>query len=194
MLRVGLAMKDPMEPIRVIWKVKERWEKQCEVTKDAKYIEDLILKDLVQTVKSYQLPYDYVPDIIQAARAQQKEKYKKDRKDFHTIESWLVRDFFCGDKRFKLTSIVSGGWEDYYYSFHFTCQANEEEAIPKYSIQIPIKKRLSIDNIAAAAWGQLEFLIQESEYCHCVKHKCYDIDGMAKYIKDYFNLKVEDEK
>lgn len=41
MLRVGLAMEAPMEPIRVIWRVKERWEQQCEATKDAKYIEDL---------------------------------------------------------------------------------------------------------------------------------------------------------
>ena len=191
---INLSVKDPMESIRVIWKVKERWEKQKEVVQDAKYIQELILKDLVTTIKSYELTYDYMTDIIKSARYQQREKYKKDRKDFHALESFLIRDFFGGDKRFKLTSIISGGWEDYYYSFHFTCQANEGEAIPKCSVQIPIKKRLTAENIAAAAWGQLEFLIQESEYCHCVKHKCYDIEGMAAYIKDYFNLKEEDQK
>lgn len=191
---IGLSMQDPMEPIRVIWKVKDRWEKQKDVVQDAKYIEQLILQDLVNTIQSYQLSYDYLTDMIKSARHQQSEKYKKDRKDFHALEGFLIRDFFGGDKRFKLTSIVAGGWEDYYYSFRFTCEANEGEAIPKCSIQIPIKKRLTVDNIAAAAWGQLEFLIQESEYCHCVKHKCYDIEGIAAYIKDYFNLKVEDEK
>lgn len=139
MLKVGLAMEDPMEPIRVIWKVKQRWEDQCKATKDAKYIEDLMLKDLIQTIKSYQLPYDYITDIIKSARYQQREKYKKDRKDFHNLESLLVRDFFSGDKRFKLKSIISGGWEDYYYNFEFTCQANEGEAIPNCVIQIPIK-------------------------------------------------------
>lgn len=191
---IGLAMEDPIAPIRVIFKVKDRWEKQKEEVKDAQYIESLLLKDLVRAVKSYELPYDYINDIINKAFQQQHEKYKKDRKDFHNIESMIRRDFLNDDKRFKLKAIVSGGHEGYYWNFEFTCQANEGEAIPDFIISIPIKRKLDESNISVASWGQLEFLVREKWYVTSVKHKCYDIEGMAAYIKDYFNLKVEDEK
>lgn len=190
---IGLRMEDPMMPISVIWNTKGRWEKQCEATKDAKYLEDLILRDLVSKIKSYKLTYDYLLDTIDKAKFQQKEKYKRDRKDFHNIEAMLISDFFNNDKRFKLKSIISGGYEGYYNSFEFTCQANEGEAIPDCSIQIPVKKILDSENIQTASWGQIVFCIKEKEYVHCVKHKCYDIESMAKYITDYFNLKVEDK-
>lgn len=185
---IGLTMEDPMEPIRVILKVKERWEKQKDVVQDAKYIEELILKDLVKTIKSYELPYDYINDIINKAFQQQHEKYKKDRKDFHNIESMIRRDFLNDDKRFKLKAIVSGGYESYYWNFEFTCQANEGEAIPDFIISIPIKRKLDESNISVASWGQLEFLVREKWCVTSVKHKCYDIESMSKYIQEYFNL------
>lgn len=185
---IGLAMEDPMGPIRIIFKVKDRWEKQKEEVKDAQYIENLLLKDLVRAVKSYELPYDYINDIINKAFQQQHEKYKKDRKDFHNIESMIRRDFLNDDKRFKLKAIVSGGYEGYYWNFEFTCQANEGEAIPDFIISIPIKRKLDESNISVASWGQLEFLVREKWHVTSVKHKCYDIESMSKYIQEYFKL------
>ena len=189
---IGLAMEDPMGPIRVIFKVQDRWKKQTEEVKDAQYIESLLLKDLIKTIKSYELSYDYINDIIQNAYKQQHEKYKKDKKDFYSIEGFLRRDFLNSDDRFKLKSIVQGGHEGYYWNFEFTCNANEGESIPDFIIQIPVKKRLDEYNIATAAWGQIEFMIREQQYVACVKHKCYDIESMSKYICDYFNLNKEE--
>ena len=189
---IGLAMEDKNQPIKVIWKIKDRWEKQQEAVKDAQYLEGLILKDLVRAIKAYELPYDFINDIIKEAYKQQNEKYKRDRKSFHTIESMLRRDFLNNDTRFKLKSIVQGGYEGYYWHFEFSCDANEGESIPNFIIGIPVKRMLDESNISTAGWGKIEFLIKEKEYVTSVKHKCYDIDGMSKYICQYFNLNNEE--
>jgi hypothetical protein len=173
--------------INCIAKAKERWEAQCEAVKDAQYLEKLIFDDLISTIRSYRLRYDFLDDIINKAIAQQKEQKKRDRKDFHTIESMIIDDFFNNDKRFKLIDIITGGWEGCYHVFNFSFKAEKEPVF--YSIQIPVKSKLNAKNIEWSAFGKLQFSIKESEHCHRVEYQSYDIASMSKYINDYFGFK-----
>ena len=175
--------------IKNISKIKERWEKQCEAVKDAQYIENLMLVDLVKTIRGYRLRYDFLDDIVNKAVAQQKELKKRDRKDFHTVESMIINDFFSGDKRFKLVDIITGGWEGYYHTFNFSFKADKDTTY--CSIQIPVKSKLTTENIEYAGWGKLQFIIKKCEHCYRVEYQSYDIASMATYISDHFGFKED---
>ena len=145
------------------------------------YIEKLLFIDYVDRVKANKSRYDYV-DIFPEAQKEVGKKLKKERFHLETVKSFIAEDFLNNDKSFKLTDIISGGWECYYWAIHF------EGYGKKFYIQIPIMKNIEVNNFEYANYGKFAFVIKESEYYCNVLKSSYKIEEIAQFIKEYFEL------
>ena len=167
--------------IRDIEYVKGLYDAQVNKVKQEEYMKDLLFADYVRKVKSHKSRYDYI-DIFKDAISQIGKKTKKERPQLETVKDFVVEDFLNGDKSFKLTNIINCGYEGYAYEVVF------EGYGQVFYIDIPVMKNITTENIEYAHNGMFVFAVKESEYCWSVKKMCYDIEEMAKFIKEYFEL------
>ncbi len=146
-----------------------------------KYIENLLFADYVSKVKANKSMYDYV-NIFQDAQNQVGKKLKKERPQLETLKDFILKDFLNNDKNFKLTEIMSGGWENYYWSVHF------EGYGKAFYIQIPIMDNINTKNFEYANCGKFAFVIKESNAWWSTLKTSYKIDDIAQFIREYFGL------
>ena len=168
--------------------IESRWNKAKQDLEEAKYLERLIFRDYVQTIKSYKTIWDYRIPMIRQAQTEIDKKKKKERENISYIE-YEIKETFFKDKDYfsiKIHSIISGGVEGYYWSLCFNI--NEEE----YIIQIPSREMLDINNIHSAHEGKFVFLKRTSSCSIAVLFDSWTEEEFAEKIKKYFETKEED--
>jgi hypothetical protein len=175
--------------IKDIEYVKGMYDAQVHKVKQEEYMRDLLFADYVRKVKCHVSRYDLIEKVFHEAHGQIGKKKKKEREQLTVIEDFVRDDFLNNDKNFKLTNIVSGGYDSYYWQVHF------EGWGQKFAIVIPNMNRINVNNIKSAYDGMFVFEIQESEHCWSVKKMSYKIEDVAEYIKSYFGLdKVNEDE
>lgn len=166
---------------------KQLLDEQEEVVKKEEYVKNLLKEDYVNTVRSFKTRYDYV-EIFKDAHHQIGKKLKKERPQLETLKSYIMEDFLNNDKAFKLTDIISCGYEGYAWHIEF------EGYGKKFYIAIPIKKKLYPENIVHANNGMFAFILRESDSYMKVLEQSYKIEDISNFIKEYFELKTGEER
>lgn len=176
-------------PIADIEYVKGLYMAQVHKVEQEEYMKDLLFADYVRKVKNHQSRYDYIDGIIKAAQSQIGKKKKKEREQLSVLEGFIREDFFNGNNSFKITKIIQGGYEGYYWDVELEGYG---QAI---YIVIPIMSNINIKNFEYAYDGMFAFGVKESDYCSSLKKKSYSIEDIAKYTKEYFGLdKVNEDE
>ena len=175
--------------IKDIEYAKSLYELQSYNVKREQHIEKLLLEDYVRTIKSYTSRYDvFESKAFQEAQNQRNEKLKKDRPQFEMMKSLIISDFLNGDKNFKLTNIMSCGWESHSWSFEFK---GYDKTI---YIEIPLKRKLTVENFEYAYSGMFAFVVKTSESSRELIKKSYKIEDIAEAVKEYFKSEEDDEQ
>lgn len=165
--------------IKNIEYVRNIYEAQKVKVKNEKYIEELLLRDYVATIRKNTSKYDYI-DIFEEARKELGEKLKKNRKNIATIESFILHDFLGDDKNFKLVNILQCGYENYAWAVEF------EGYGVLFRIDIPVKKNLTTENIIYAHHGMFAFTVNTSKASWTVMKSSYLTDDIAAAVTEYF--------
>lgn len=171
------------DPLEVIEETKARWKKSKKDLEDAKYIENLIHIDFIRSIKNYQTAWDYRLSIIKYAidELEITDKRKK-RPNLDCLNNWIKKEFFPEvDVNIKVDKITSYGYEGYHWQMDFDINGET------YSISIPNKNMINMDNADHAYEGKFAFLHRTSESSISVEYTDYDIEKMAKFIDDYFD-------
>ncbi len=162
--------------------VKGMYEAQVHKVKQEEYMKDLLFADYVRKIRNHRSRYDCIEDVFKKAIGQVGKKKKKEREQLAIIESFVKEDFLEKGHPFKLTNIISGGYESYYWNVEF------EGFGQTFYISIPNMNSIDVNNIEYAHDGMFAFIIRESECCTAVKKTSYKIEDIAEYIKSYFGL------
>ena len=163
--------------------IKDRWIKSKNDLEDAKYIERLIFRDFVNTIRNTKTVWDYRIPMIKAAQKETDKKKKKERENLSYIEHEIKNTFFKNEDRFdiKIHNIMSGGYEGYYWDLHFDVK-NEE-----YVISIPHRDMLTLDNIEYAHEGRFAFMHRTSECSWSIEFYGYTEEEFAEKCQEYFD-------
>lgn len=170
------------DPIAKIEYSKGLYNDQVHKVEKEEYIKNLLFADYVKQVRSHRSRYDLMENIFTDARSQIDKKKKKERERLSILEDFIRDDFLSGSKDFKITSIMSGGYEAYYWSVEF------EGYGQTFYIVIPNMKQINTKNIKVAHDGMFVFMVRDSSVSCTVKKMSYKIEDIAEYIKSYFGL------
>lgn len=170
------------DPIAKIEYSKGLYNDQVHKVEKEEYIKNLLFADYVGKVKRHQSRYDFIENVIKEAQSQVGKKKKKEREQLSILENFIREDFFNGDNSFKITHIISGGYESYYYSVEL------EGYGQTIIISIPMMSNINMQNFEHAYKGMFAFSVKESQYCQSIKKMSYKIEDVAEYIKEYFEL------
>lgn len=182
----GYKEKDPVVDIEY---VKGMYDAQVHKVQQEEYMRDLLFADFVKKVKKNVSRYDLMENIFKEAQSQIDKKKKKERERLAALEEFMQDDFFDSDYHFKITAIISGGYESYYWDVEL------EGYGQTVRITIPNMKNIGIDNIGHAHDGKFVFAVKESSCCWSIKKTSYKIKEVAEYIKEYFELdKVNEDE
>ena len=169
--------------------VKGLYEAQVNKVKQEEYMKDLLFRDYVGKVRSHKSRYDYIENIIKEAQSQIGKKKKKEREQLSVLESFIREDFFSDNNSFKITKIISGGYESYYWNVEL------ERYGQNLYIVIPNMNNINITNFEHAYKGMFGFGVKEDGYMWVLKEQSYKIEDVADYIKSYFGLdKVNEDE
>lgn len=171
-----------MKAIERIEYSKHLYDDQVYKAKKEEYIKDLLLEDYARNIRGLHSRYDFMENIIKSAIGQFDKKLKKERADLETIKQFVMEDFLNNDKSFKMTKIITCGYESYAYNIEF------EKCNTKFYIAIPMRGRITSKNITYANYGMFEFIIRDSECSGRVLIASYNIEDIADFIKEYFKL------
>jgi hypothetical protein len=165
-----------------IEKINARWAEAKKNLEDAQYLERLIFTDYVNSIRSFKTTWDYRITAIENARSEIGKTKKKERENLSYIEKSIKEDFFESENWIepKITEIISGGYESYYWLIYFKICDIE------YGIQIPVKAALTTKNIEYAHKGKFVFLKKESSSCTRVLCDDWTESGLSKQIEEYF--------
>ena len=170
------------DPIAKIEYSKGLYNDQVHKVEKEEYIKNLLFADYVGKVKRHQSRYDFIENVIKEAQSQVGKKKKKEREQLAVLENFIREDFFNGDNSFKITDIISGGYESCYYSVEL--EGYGQTVI----ISIPMMSNINVQNFEHAYKGMFAFSVKESQYCQSIKKMSYKIEDVAEYIKEYFEL------
>ena len=170
------------DPIAKIEYSKGLYNDQVHKVEKEEYIKNLLFADYVGKVKRHQSRYDFIENVIKEAQSQVGKKKKKEREQLAVLENFIREDFFNGDNSFKITNIISGGYESCYYSVEL--EGYGQTVI----ISIPMMSNINVQNFEHAYKGMFAFSVKESQYCQSIKKMSYKIEDVAEYIKEYFEL------
>lgn len=161
---------------------KDRWIKAKHDLEDAKYIEELIHRDFINHIKSYQTTWDYrLPTVKSAVDELKITDGRKKKPSLSYLNSCIKEDFFTNlDVKIKINNIISYGYEGYHWQMDF--EINGET----YSISVPDKTKINAENLNHAYEGKFAFLHRTSECSISVEFADYHEENMAKYIEEYF--------
>lgn len=174
-------------PTLEIKSIKDRWIKAKHDLEDAKYIENLILSDFIRAIRSYRNAWDYrLPTIESAVEELKITDGRKKKPSLNCLNTWIKQDFFPEvDIDIKVNNIVSYGHEGYHWRMSF--EVNNEI----YSISVPNKKVINMKNLSNAYEGKIAFMHRTGESSISVEHIDYTEEGIAKFIKSYFDKMLE---
>lgn len=161
--------------------VKGLYEAQVYKVKQEEYMKDLLFRDYVGKVRNHKSRYDYIENVIREAQKQIDKKKKKEREQLSVLEEFVREDFFGGNNNFKITKIISGGYEGYYWGVELEGFGQTVE------ITIPNMNNINTKNFEHAYKGMFAFSVRDTCW-HSVKKMSYKIDDVAEYIKEYFKL------
>lgn len=166
------------------------WALKENPLEDAKYLERLIFNDYVSTVRNTRTIWDLYVPTIKAAQNEIGKKKKKERENLSFIENQIKETFFKDEDRFdiKIHNIISGGYEGYYWQLHFN--VNNEE----YSIEIPHREMLTVENIEYANEGRFAFSHRDSECSWRIEFFDYSEEGLAEKCREYFDKVFENNE
>lgn len=159
---------------------KHMYETQVAKVQQEEYIKQLILADYVKNIKAHISRYDTLENIFRSAQSEIGKKLKKERFHLETLKDFMREDFLDNDKEFKLTEIVCNGFEGYSYSMCF------EGYGKTIKISIPVMKNITADNVGHAKYGMFVFAVKTSECGWDILAKSYEMEDIAKSIKEYF--------
>ena len=162
--------------------VRGMYEAQVHKVKQEEYVKNLMFADYVRRVKSNCSRYDYIEGVFKMAQDQIGKKKKKEREQLSTIEEFVKSDFLNNCNLFKLTGLISGGYEGYYWNVEF------EGFGQTFYISIPMMDNINTKNIGSAHDGMFAFIVRESSCSTMVKKRSYKIEDVAEYIREYFEL------
>lgn len=165
---------------------KKLYDEQERRVEKEKYIRDVLLQDYVSKIRNHPSRYDYL-NIISKAQDEVGKRLKKDRPHLETIKSFFVEDFLNNDKTFKITSIISYGYEGYSWRFELTGHGKN------IYIEIPVVGRISTKNIEHARYGMFAFGVCESDHCYRTLKESYRIKEISEFIKEYFKGEDKEE-
>lgn len=171
--------------LRKIAYARELYYAQVKKAEKEEYIKNVLLEDYVNHVREHISRYDLL-NIIGAAQKEIDKRLKKERPHLETVKRFLMEDFLNNDKNFKLTKIISGGYEGYYWRFEFTAYGKT------VYIEIPVMNRLTKDNIVHANYGMFAFGVYESDHCYRMLKGTYEMKELAAFIKDWVDEKVKE--
>ncbi len=161
--------------------VKGLYDAQALKVKNEEYVKNLMFADYVRRVRSNKSRYDFMETVFKAAQSQIGKKKKKEREQLAILEEFIAEDFFSNYIFCKITRIISGGYEGYYWSVEF------EGFGETFNIVIPVMDKINTKNIGHAYDGMFAFSVKESG-SWWLKKKSYKIEDIAEYIKSYFGL------
>ena len=164
--------------IKNIEYVKSLYDLQQLKVKNEKYIEDLLLQDYVRTIKKNVSRYEFVD--FNSAQKEINEKAKSKRKSIELLRSLMLCDFLNDDESFKITHIMSCGYENYAWAIEF------EGCGITFRIDIPIMKNLTTKNIGYASNGMFSFMVKDGESSWTVLKRSYKMKDIADFVKEYF--------
>lgn len=167
--------------------VRGMYEAQVHKVKQEEYMKNLLFADYVRRVKGNRSRYDYIEKVFKDAQGQIGKKKKKEREQLSIIEEFVKEDFLSNCRFFKLTNIICGGYEGYYWNVEF------EGFGQTFYISIPMMDYINIKNIGSAHDGMFAFIVRESSCSTMVKKRSYKIEDIAEYIREYFELDKVDE-
>ena len=167
--------------------VRGMYEVQAHKVKQEEYVKNLMFADYVKRVRSNRSRYDYIEGVFKEAQGQIGKKKKKEREQLSTIEEFVKKDFLSNCRLFKLTGLISGGYEGYYWNVEF------EGFGQTFYISIPMMDNINTKNIGSAHDGMFAFIVRESSCSTMVKKRSYKIEDIADYIREYFGLEKVDE-
>ncbi len=170
------------DPIAKIEYSKGLYNDQVHKVEKEEYIKNLLFADYVGKVKRHQSRYDFIENVIKEAQSQVGKKKNKEREQLSVLENFIREDFFNGDNSFKITNIISGGYESCYYSVEL--EGYGQTVI----ISIPMMNNINVQNFEHAYKGMFAFSVKESQYCQSIKKMSYKIEDVTEYIKEYFEL------
>lgn len=178
------------DPIAKIEYSKGLYNDQVHKVEKEEYIKNLLFADYVSKVKMNKSRYDYVGDnLFKDAASQIGNKRKKERERLTILESFIQEDFFNYNNNFKITHIISGGYEGYYWCVEL--EGYGQTVI----ISIPMMSNINVKNFEHAYKGMFAFSVKESQYCQSIKKMSYKIEDVAEFIKEYFGLdKVNEDE
>jgi len=170
-------------PVATIKTTKDRWVKAKHDLEDAKYIENLIHKDFILSIRSCQTTWDYrIPTIKTAVDELKITDGRKKKPSLSCLNVWIKEDFFPEvDVDIKVNNITSYGYEGYHWQMDFDIDGET------YSISVPNKNLINAENLSHAYEGQFAFMYKTSENSISVAYTNYTEEGMAKFIKEYFD-------
>lgn len=168
--------------IKDIEYVKGLYNAQVHKVKQEEYMKNLLFADYVRKVKSHKSRYDFIENVIKEAQGQIGKKKKKEREQLSVLEEFIRDDFFNNNNSFKITNIMSGGYESYYWNVEL------EGFGQTVSVQIPNMNNINTKNFGHAYDGMFVFMVKESNSWWDVKEKSYKIEDIAEYISNYFEL------
>lgn len=164
--------------IKNIEYAKSLYDLQRVKVESEQYIENLLLEDYVRQIRQNISRYDYVD--FNSAQKEVSEKAKSKRKNVEMLKNMMLNDFLNNDKNFKLTHIMSCGYDNYAWDIEF-------EGYGKiFRIDIPIMKNLTTKNIDYASNGMFTFMVKDSNNYLNVLKRSYKIKDISDYIKNYF--------
>lgn len=173
---------------KAIEKVKEIYLSQKDKVEREKYLLDLVILDYAATIRSNKTVWDYREASFKSAQHQEKEKYKKDREQFEYIKSSVIDTFFNGNKEVKITHLISGGYEGYYWQVQGSFKGVE------FAVQIPIRAKITAHNMGDASYGKFIFLVKTGSCCWTHMAYSYEEEDITKFIREYFELDKAEEK
>lgn len=185
MSKWGLDHEFEQNPITRILSVKDRWKKAKQDLEDAKYLEDLIHKDYITAIKQYSTAWDYrLPTIKSAVDELKITDKRKKRPNLGCLNNWIKAEFFPDfNIAINVNKITSYGYESYTWQMDFEIDGET------YAICVPDKCKIYMENADHAYYGQFAFMHRTSESSISVEYTNYDIEKVAKFIKDYFKEK-----
>ena len=159
-----------------------------EVVKYTKLLE-LAKQDYVDTVKKnisyvkWIYFFDKVSKWLSMLKNEKIDKRKKyDEKSNYDFINTELRELLEDDS-IEVTSVSSGGWESYYYSYVFKTDKDSEH---EYYLSIPNIDVLTVNNIHNAYEGKLA-LYKIEGYTHHMITSSYDESDIKKAYKDLWN-------
>ena len=142
------------DPIAKIEYSKGLYDDQVHKVEKEEYIKNLLFADYVGKVKRHQSRYDFIENVIKEAQSQVGKKKKNEREQVAVLENFILEDFFNGDNSFKITNIISGGYESYYYSVEL--EGYGQTVI----ISIPMMSNINVQNFEHAYKGMFAFSVK----------------------------------